>query len=305
MWRSLVARTAGGREVAGSSPVIPTIIGLIYMKQQISVVAVIKSKHKVLLVQPEGSDRLLLPGAQLGEGAEPRAALQDALLQQVGVRAETVQLADAVSYIDEGQDVQSIVLVFFASIGESPKLKLAEGYQRYEWKLLSEILPDEVDDISGVILQLEVPKDENIEDKKTTNVRRDVMVYTDGGSRGNPGPSAAGFVILGMNGELLFEGGKYLGITTNNQAEYQAVKLGLEKAHEMGARTVKFRMDSQLIVNQMLGIYQIKNRDLWPIYASIKELIKEFDSVTFMHVRREFNKEADALVNKVLDERGR
>src|SRR5690606_17537462 len=82
-----------------------------------------------------------------------------------------------------------------------------------------------------------------------------LVLYTDGGSRGNPGPSAAGFVVMNDKEHVIHEGGMYLGITTNNQAEYQAVMLGLEKAFEMGARTVDVRLDSLLVVNQMNGIY--------------------------------------------------
>jgi len=132
-----------------------------------------------------------------------------------------------------------------------------------------------------------------------------VVIYSDGGSRGNPGPSASGFVIYDQAGKLLFEGGEYLGVTTNNQAEYRAVLLGLEKALEMGASFVDFKMDSLLVVNQMAGIYRVKNRDLWPIYESIRNIVKKFDDVRFTHVRREFNKEADAMVNKILDEHSR
>jgi len=77
--------------------------------------------------------------------------------------------------------------------------------------------------------------------------------------------------------------------------------LGLEKALEMGMRSVDFRIDSLLVVNQMNGIYQIKNRELWPIHERIKELVAQFDKVTFSHVKREFNQLADGMVNKILN----
>ena len=100
---------------------------------------------------------------------------------------------------------------------------------------------------------------------------------------------------------VVHEGGMYLGITTNNQAEYHGVRLGLEKAIELGARTVDFRIDSLLVVNQMNGMYKIKNRELWPINERIHELVMKFDKVTFTHVKREFNQLADGMVNKILD----
>ena len=125
--------------------------------------------------------------------------------------------------------------------------------------------------------------------------------YADGGSRGNPGPSAGGFVILDMQDRLLFESGKYLGITTNNQAEYHSLKGGLEAALKMGSKTVHVFMDSQLVVNQMKGTYKVKNRDLWPIHEAINKLVAQFEKVEFTHVPREYNKLADGMVNKTLD----
>ncbi|MBP6880933.1 ribonuclease HI family protein [Candidatus Saccharibacteria bacterium] len=128
-----------------------------------------------------------------------------------------------------------------------------------------------------------------------------LIIHTDGGSRGNPGPSASGFVIETTEGKILEEGGEYLGITTNNQAEYQAVKLALERATSHTDGTINFYIDSMLVVNQMKGIYKIKNRDLWPIHNDIKRLSEKFSNVTFTHVPREKNKLADAKVNEVLD----
>lgn len=131
---------------------------------------------------------------------------------------------------------------------------------------------------------------------------REVKLYTDGGSRGNPGPSAIGFAILDMNNELIKKESKYLGITTNNQAEYQGLKQGLEMCQQMGLSKVDIYMDSLLVVNQMKGIYKVKNRDLWPIYDSVREFLSNFKKVTFTHVPREMNKLADSMVNDCLDD---
>jgi ribonuclease HI len=130
----------------------------------------------------------------------------------------------------------------------------------------------------------------------------DIKMYADGGSRGNPGPSAAGFVVVDSNDKVVVKKGIYLGVTTNNQAEYQALKLGLEEALRMGARNVDAYMDSLLVVNQMRGIFKVRNRDLWPIHAAIKELEKKFKSISYTHVPRALNKLADAAVNEALDE---
>jgi ribonuclease HI len=129
-----------------------------------------------------------------------------------------------------------------------------------------------------------------------------VKIFADGGSRGNPGPSASGFVVLDLEDRVLVDKGVYLGITTNNQAEYTALKLALEECHRMGASEVDVYMDSLLVVNQMKGIFKVKNRDLWPIHDAIKQNLKNFRHVEFSHVPRELNKLADAAVNRALDD---
>jgi ribonuclease HI len=129
----------------------------------------------------------------------------------------------------------------------------------------------------------------------------EVKMYADGGSRGNPGPSASGWVVFDLDDMLLKEGGFYLGITTNNQAEYTALKLGLEEAKHMGVKKVQVYMDSLLVINQMKGIFKVRNQDLLPIYTAIKKIVKDFEYVSFTHVPRALNKEADRMVNQTLD----
>lgn len=129
-----------------------------------------------------------------------------------------------------------------------------------------------------------------------------IKLYADGGSRGNPGPSASGYVLYDMDDNVVVKTGIYIGITTNNQAEYLALKYGLEEAIKLQAEQVQVYLDSLLVINQMKGIYKVKNRDLWPIYESIKQLTKHFKHITFTHVPREMNKAADAMVNEALDQ---
>ena len=128
-----------------------------------------------------------------------------------------------------------------------------------------------------------------------------VKIFADGGSRGNPGPSASGYAVLTMDDTQIFGEGVYLGTATNNQAEYTALKLGLEKAYALGAREVSVFMDSLLVINQMKGIYKVRNKDLWPIHSAIKTQAGKFRKITYTHVPRELNKLADSLVNEALD----
>lgn len=130
----------------------------------------------------------------------------------------------------------------------------------------------------------------------------EVKLYADGGSRGNPGPSASGYVIYDMDDNVVIKSGIYLGITTNNQAEYLALKAGLEEVIKLQTEVVHVYLDSMLVINQMKGVFKVKNRDLWPIHESIKELTKRFKRINFTHVPREMNKQADAMVNETLDE---
>lgn len=145
---------------------------------------------------------------------------------------------------------------------------------------------------------LEVPDEETVPAKKVEKV----VIYTDGGSRGNPGPSASGYIVMDEQRNVLVDKGVYLGVTTNNQAEYQALKFALEEALVMQAREISVYMDSMLVVNQMKGIFKVKNRDLWPIHDAIQQLVPKFRKVQFTQIPRELNKLADAAVNRVLDE---
>ena len=130
-----------------------------------------------------------------------------------------------------------------------------------------------------------------------------VVIYTDGGARGNPGPAGAGAVILN-NDIVVAEVKKYLGpIQTNNWAEYEAVVIALEKAKELGLTgDIEFRLDSKLVVEQLMGNWKIKEPSLKSQVAKVKDLLRDFGTVTFTHVPREENKEADRLVNEAIDE---
>jgi ribonuclease HI len=100
-----------------------------------------------------------------------------------------------------------------------------------------------------------------------------IKIFADGGSRGNPGPSASGYVLLTEDDQLIKANGVYLGITTNNQAEYKSIKFGLQDALELGTKEVAVFMDSLLVVNQINGKFKIKNEALYPIYRDIKQLM--------------------------------
>lgn len=125
----------------------------------------------------------------------------------------------------------------------------------------------------------------------------------DGGSRGNPGPAAAGAVVSTPDGDDLLERGEYIGEATNNVAEYRAVLLGLELAKELGAREVEVINDSELISRQIGGEYKVKHRDMKALYLETMHTLRDFDRWSVRSVRREHNVRADELVNEALDVR--
>lgn len=129
-------------------------------------------------------------------------------------------------------------------------------------------------------------------------------VQCDGGARGNPGPAAIGAVVLDATVDppvRIAEVSECIGIATNNVAEYKALIAGLEAAREFEPRVVRVRADSELMIRQLEGRYRVKSAHLRPLYEAASALLAEFDEVDLGHIRREFNVDADALVNAALD----
>lgn len=129
-------------------------------------------------------------------------------------------------------------------------------------------------------------------------------MYSDGGARGNPGPAGIGVVIKDVDGNIIEEHGEYIGETTNNQAEYQALIKGLELALELGSEEAQCFLDSELVVRQLKQEYKVKEPGLQKLFVKAWNLSQKFKKISFQHVRRELNTEADRLVNNALDGQG-
>ena len=128
----------------------------------------------------------------------------------------------------------------------------------------------------------------------------ELIIYTDGGARGNPGPAASGVVIMTTKCQVLEAFGRYLGETTNNQAEYKAILFGLQEAEKYQPKRINYFLDSELAAKQLNGEYRVKNAELRPIFLEIKRLAAQYQT-TFTHVYRKDNKAADAQVNLAID----
>ncbi len=135
--------------------------------------------------------------------------------------------------------------------------------------------------------------------KHTTRLTA-VKIYSDGGARGNPGPAGIGVVICDKDGKCK-KFSRFIGRATNNQAEYQALIFALEKARDLNPEEINCLLDSELIVKQLNGKYKVKNKDLKPLFEKVIALSIFFNRVSFRHIPREKNKEADKLVNQIID----
>ncbi|MBL8915439.1 MAG: ribonuclease HI family protein [Archangium sp.] len=130
-----------------------------------------------------------------------------------------------------------------------------------------------------------------------------LRLYSDGAARGNPGPAGAGAVLVEPSGQVVDRLGKFLGHQTNNYAEYMGMLIGLKRARELNVREVEVFADSELMIRQLGGRYQVKSPTLRPLYEEVLKLLNEFERVKLVHVPREMNRAADEMSNRAIEER--
>ncbi len=280
------------------------------MRQKVVIRAIVSQRDRVLLLKryggrPSISGLYELPGGSLHAGEQPIDALKRSLQIHTGIYPETVRMCDVISYIDpDDRELQYVFIVYLVGLPDgSPRITLDGEYSNYIWKKLSDIQHDTATNSTNAILELQQQRSkfsqttDNVDDKNTT-----VTIYSDGGSRGNPGPSASAYIILDQNGNAINQGGLFLGRSDSGMAEYRAVELALEKAIEMKVESIEFRSDSLMVVNQINGVFSVKNPEFRKIHDRIINKLKFFRRIRFKHVHREYNRLADGLVNKILDD---
>ncbi|ADL12237.1 ribonuclease HI family protein [Acetohalobium arabaticum] len=130
----------------------------------------------------------------------------------------------------------------------------------------------------------------------------ELNIYTDGASRGNPGPGGIGVLIKDGSNNIKEELADYIGEATNNEAEYQAIIAGLKKARELNSESISLFSDSQLVIKQLTGEYRVRSEKLKPYYLEIKELLQDLPDCDFQHIPREENHKADELANLGIDQ---
>ena len=279
------------------------------MKQRIRVVGILRREGEVLLMKRRtgrSAEPVFweLPTGKIKFGEQPEEAMSRTALEYLGVEVKEVKLKDVVTFLAfEGtSQMANLYIVYEIKIADMAKLKPNERYSAYKFLRRNEFSKVRINEATAAVLALE----EEVKFETTGDGVREAVngatVYVDGSSRGNPGPAGIGYYVVGENGETLARGGEFVGFATSRVAEYYALREGVIKAAELGLKRVRFVGDNLMMINQMNGIYKIKNRDLLPIYADIRKMVAEsFEVVSFVHVKRELNGEADGEANLAID----
>ena len=260
----------------------------------------------------EGLSNFELPTGKIGVGEQPDEAMARIVYEYTGVQAASLKLSDVVTFTDlRNSSGQGNLYVVYEVQLQNEDVKItSERYLSYLWASSEKYAELELDEASNMVLRITNSKLEQgtlagrelgEADKNETAAQDSAIIYTDGGSRGNPGPSSLGYYIIDKNGREIKRGGEFLGFSSSRLAEYYGLKEGIEQAIELGLKHVDFRSDSLMLVNQMNGIYKVKNADLMQVHNDVLKLLEKLDSYSFMHVPRSQNVEADAEVNKILD----
>lgn len=287
------------------------------MKQRIRVVALCRKNDEILLLKraagrSEGVANFELPTGKILFGEQPEEAMARVMYEYLSVRTLSLRLADVVAFtnLSDASEQSNLYIVFELGLEDVSVKITSERYAAYKWVKNTETEAMELDEASMMVLRIMAMKTSQL---ATRLVRRErgesggeelsdfATVYTDGGSRGNPGPSGIGYYILAPDGRELARGGDFIGFSTSRLSEYYALKLGIEEALRLGLKRVSFMSDSLMLVNQMNGVYKVKNRDLMALYTNVLELLGKLDAYSFSHISREQNGEADREVNKAID----
>lgn len=284
------------------------------LRQKVVIRAVVHRHGKVLLLRRHGgrpsiAGKYELPGGSLHLNEQPSDALKRSLQIHAGIEPESFTLRDTVSFLDpDRRDLQYIFIVYDVTLpmGRDARVTLDDEYHNYVWADVKTVNGGLLTNSTKVILNIGT---DAIADPDFVAIRgaeddgvKTLVIHSDGGSRGNPGPSASAYVIMDTEGQMVAQGGRYLGWNDSGMAEYIAVELALKKAIELKADVVEYYSDSLMVVNQINGVFKVKNPEFKDIHDRVIKLLFNFRRVKFTHVHREYNRIADSLVNRILDE---
>lgn len=283
------------------------------MKQRIRVVGIVRQGDTLLLLKrsrgrAEELPSWELPTGKIQFGEQPEEAMSQLFFEHLGVQVGDIKLVDAVTFVGMPgmSQLGNLYIIYNVSLSSEINLQASERYSAYKFVTPEEIRALKVDEATLAVLDIESNRKngviDNLVPENETAIISGATIYFDGGSRGNPGPAGIGYVVIDQNGKVIKRGGEFIGFATSRVAEYYALKEACEQGVELGLKNVKFIGDNLMVINQMNGVYQVKNQDLVQIHEDILKLISKFQKVAFEHVNREKNTEADFEVNKAIDE---
>ena len=284
------------------------------MKQRIRVVGIVKDGDSILLLKRFQNRAEEVPAweiltGKIRFGEQPEEALARSFYEYLGVEVSSLKLIDVVTFVglSGSSQMENLYIVFEVALPELAKLIPTERYTAFKYLKKTELASVRLDDATMSVIDIVSGHKREAINMKPTDAIDDprgaangATVYVDGGSRGNPGPAAVGYVVLGPDGKVIKRGGEFIGFATSRVAEYYAMKEGIEQAIELGLKHVRFIGDNLMMINQLKGVYQVKSKDLIPIYNDIQILLKEFEAVSFTHVKRSQNMEADREADSAL-----
>ncbi len=276
------------------------------MKQRIRVVGIIKNEEGVLIFKrnrgrSEAPAFWELPTGKIKFGEQPEEAMARSLNEYTGLLASSIKLKDVVTFLapEGATQLSNLYIVYELSVNRELKPTPKDRYTAYKY-LKENTQGIHLNEASLSVLEIEEGKTftGNISPRGASN---GVSIYVDGASRGNPGPSGIGYCIVGTDGKVIERGGEFIGFATSRVAEYYALRKGINRAIELGLKTVRFVSDSLMVVNQMNGIFNIKNADILPVYHELRSKLSQFDAISFVHSPRSQNTCADKEANLAID----
>ena len=304
-------------DVAWDFLMVTLVVKWEYMKQRIRVTAICRRDDEVLLLKRAGgrieggTPNFELPQGKIIFGEQPEEAMTRVIYENLGAQATSIQLIDAVTFtnLEGASELGNLYIVYEVKIDDKSVKITNERYSAYKWVKVADTETFPLESASLMVLQIVATKAGTPstrimqvgEGAQVLPASDFATIYTDGGSRGNPGPSGLGYYIIGADGKEIKRGGEFLGFSSSRLAEYYGLKEGLEQAIELGLKKVHFKSDSLMMVNQMNGVYKVKNQDLLQVHADVLKLLENLEAYSFTHVPRGQNVEADAEVNKVID----
>ena len=245
-----------------------------------------------------------LPTGKIFFGEQPDEAMARTIYENLNLQADSVRLVDAVTFTDlqNASKQGNLFIIYEIGLVDGQINISTERYNSYKWVKNTETGLVSLEEATSMVLQVLEGKAMGVGSANSlATATNSATIYVDGGSRGNPGPSGVGYYIIAPDGKLIKRGGEFIGFSTSRLAEYYALKEGIEQAIELGLKKVRFVSDSLMLVNQMNGLYKVKNRDLFNVYNDVMRLLSQLDSYRVVHVTREKNREADAEANRAID----